>query len=166
MRILKLAILSFVFFFLLMTVISFFLPSEIRITKTEQINSTKEFVMEQISDPAKWKNWYPGLDSAELFYSDSIVKGFVQNKKKEQVIVITGQGKDEVMMEYRVSGKKKIAGGWKLTAADGSVMIQWYMTLHVRWYPWEKFAGLLYERSFATQMKAGLIKLKEIAETK
>jgi hypothetical protein len=70
------------------------------------------------------------------------------------------------MTEYRVSGKRKIAGGWKLIASDGSVMVQWYMTLHVRWYPWEKFAGLLYERSFATQMKTGLIKLKEISETK
>ena len=166
MRIFKLAILSFVFLFLLVTIISFFLPSHIRITRTQQINSLKEAVMEEISDPAKWKNWYPGLDSAELFYIDNIAKGVVQNKKREQVILITGKKDNEVMTEYRVSGKTKITGGWKLTAAEGSVMIQWYMTLHVRWYPWEKFAGLLYERSFATQMKTGLIRLKEKVELK
>jgi hypothetical protein len=165
-KIFKLAIISFVFFFLLITVISLFLPSTIRITKTEEINTSKEAVMQQISDPAKWKEWYPGLDSAKLFYENGIVTGVVQNEKKQRLIRIIDKKEDEVMIEYKGSGKTKIAGGWKLSAVDSSITVQWYMISHLRWYPWEKFSGILYERSFSTQMKTGLIRLKDLLESK
>jgi hypothetical protein len=149
-----------------MTIISLFLPSTIRITKTEEINATKEKVMEQISDPSKWKKWYPGLDSAELFYEGGIATGVIQNEKKKQMIMIKGKNGDEVMTEYKIAGKTKITGGWQLSSEQGSVMVQWYMTVHLHWYPWEKFAGILYERSLGTQIKTGLIRLKDLLETK
>src|SRR5690349_16164398 len=95
-RIFKLAIISFIFFFLLITIISLFLPSTIRITKTEEINATKEAVMQQISDPSKWKTWYPDLDSAKLFYENGIAIGVLQNEKSQRKIEITSKKEDEV----------------------------------------------------------------------
>lgn len=166
MGVIKLAILSFVFLFLLLTIISLFLPSTIRITKTEQINTTQQAVMEQIRDPSKWKNWYPGLDSSELFYEAGNATGIIQNRNKQQIIIIREKKDNEVMIEYKVAGKTKLTGGWKLSGEQNSITIQWYMTLHLHWYPWEKFAGILYERSFATQMKTGLTRLKDLLETK
>lgn len=166
MRILKLVILSFVFLFLLITLISLLLPSTIRIIKTEQINAAKEAVMEQISDPSKWKNWYPGMDSAKIIYENGVAAGVIQNESRQQMITIAGKKDDEVMVEYKAAGKTKVNGGWKLSSAQGPIMVQWYMTLHLRWYPWEKFAGIIYERSIGAQMKTGLVRLKALLETK
>lgn len=166
MRIVKLATLSFVFLFLLITIISLFLPSTIRITKTEQINAATDAVMQQISNPSNWKNWYPGLDSAKLVYTNDLPTGVIINKRKQQTIDITSKNEGEVMIEYKIANETKILGGWKVTADQGSVMIQWYNVMHVRWYPWEKFAGILYERSLSDQMKTGLIRLKDLLETK
>jgi hypothetical protein len=68
MRVIKLAILSFIFLFLLVTTISLFIPSHIRISRATDINSTKQGVMSLIADPLKWKEWYPGADSLAILY--------------------------------------------------------------------------------------------------
>jgi hypothetical protein len=38
------------------------------------------------------------------------------------------------------------------------------MQFKLRWYPWEKFASLLFEKQYGTQMEAGLNKLKAYLE--
>jgi hypothetical protein len=166
MKIIKLAILSIILLFLLLATISLFLPSNIRITKTQTIYSDKEKLMEWVSDPLKWKQWYPGLDTAKAFYEAGLVTGLSVNEEKKQAIIITEKRPDEIDVVYRISGEKKMTGGWKLLAQENAVVIQWYITLHVSWYPWEKFAGLIYEKSLAGQMNTGLEKLKQLAETK
>jgi hypothetical protein len=38
------------------------------------------------------------------------------------------------------------------------------MDFRLRWYPWEKFSSLLFEKQYGTQMEAGLESLKQLAE--
>lgn len=168
MKIVKLVLISIVFFFLLITIISLFLPSQIRLSKTIEIKCSKEKVLAQLSEPANWRSWYPGMDSAKLFYLLGVPMGLITNEKEQRAIVITEKKNDEVAIEYTVSGKRKILGGWKITepANKNSVIVQWYTTFHVGWLPWKKFAGMVFERSFSDQMRMGLVKLKEISEAK
>ena len=77
MRVVKLAILSFIFLFLLVTVISLFIPSHIRISKATDINNTKDVVMGFITDPLKWKEWYPGADSLNILYIEGKPMGIL-----------------------------------------------------------------------------------------
>jgi competence protein ComGC len=68
MRILRFFLISLIVIFFITTIISLFIPSHVRITKAIQINASGEAVINQISDVANWKNWYPGADSSNFFF--------------------------------------------------------------------------------------------------
>ena len=110
MRIIKLIIGSIIFLLVIITIISLFIPSHIRISRAVQINSSKESVMDQVSDPVKWRNWYPGADTAQFFYENGIIKGLILNKTKRQYITITEKKEDEVMAVYTLPNRKLVTG--------------------------------------------------------
>ncbi len=165
MKIFRLLFFSVLILFLIVTGISLFIPSHIRLSKAINIAATADTVFGEINDPGRWKNWFPGLDSARLLYEDGMVKGLVINDSAEQYIRVIEKKKDEIITELR-AGSKKIISGWKVISYDqpGSTTLQWYMDFQLRWYPWEKFASLLFEKSYGLKMEQGLNNIKKLAE--
>ena len=164
MRLIKLAIISFIVFFLLITGISLFIPSHVRISKATDISAGKDSVLLQIKNAENWKNWYPGADTRELLTENGVTKG-----------IRTGDGQGIVLME--VTDTSVIAGnaapgigkgemGWNIIPSGdtGVVTVQWYMDFRFRWYPWEKFSSLLLEKRYGPLMEQGLGSLKKILE--
>jgi Polyketide cyclase / dehydrase and lipid transport len=164
-KIFRLLFFSALFLFLLVTGISLFIPSNIRISKAIDIAAPPGTVFRQVSEPVQWKNWFPGLESSRLFYQTGVVKGVIINDSSRQYIRITEQKKDEIVTELR-SGSKKIISGWKLInyAQSNSTTLQWYMDFKLRWYPWEKFSSLLFEKSYGLRMEQGLNNIKKLVE--
>jgi hypothetical protein len=164
-KIFRLLFFSVLFLFLLVTGISLFIPSHIRISKAINIAASADTVLSQINEPVKWKNWFPGLESSTLFYEAGVVKGVIISDSSQQYIRITEKKKDEVITELR-SGSKKIISGWKVIsyAQPGSTTLQWYMDFKLRWYPWEKFSSLLFEKSYGLKMEQGLNNIKKLVE--
>jgi len=165
MRIFRFIIVSFVVVFFITTIISLFIPSHVRIYKAIQVNSSRDLVMDQISNAANWKNWYPGADSSKLFIETDSIKGLILDEHKKEYIVITGRKEGEVTAEY-ILPNKRIATGWLIApnAEENSVTIQWYMDFHLRWYPWEKFSSFMFERVYHPQLQSGLDNLKRFLE--
>ena len=106
------------------------------------------------------------MDSARFFYESGVVKGFIIKDSSRQYINIIHNKGDEVIAEIR-SGKKKIISGWKTISYPhtDSTTLQWYMDFHLRWYPWEKMASLLFEQSYGPKMEQGLNNIKNLVET-
>ena len=148
MRVIKLGLISLVVFSLLITFISFLFPSHVRISKAIDIKAETKVVMEQLRDTSKWKNWYPGADSAAVL-------PFITAVTDTTVLA------NSTMMK----GRKGITG-WNVfeAAIPNTVTVQWYMDFHLRWYPWEKFSSLLLEKRFGLMMEQGLEKLKALLE--
>lgn len=169
MRLLKLAILSFVFLFLLITGISFFIPSHVKISRAVNIKAEKDSILAQIRNPIRWKNWHPGLDSAGLLYVNGEVKGVVldsSDKKRPVTIMITKSGTDEITAIFSPRKMRSVTYAWQTIShpARDSVTLQWYMDFHLRWYPWEKFGSLMLEKSHGAKMEQGLTNLKKILQ--
>ena len=61
MRVIKLAILSFIFIFLLITLISLFIPGNIRISKATNIAADDRVVYTYVDELPDWKQWHPAL---------------------------------------------------------------------------------------------------------
>ena len=77
-------------------------------------------------------------------------------------ISITEKKENEISVEFNSLNKKTITSTWQAipyTQSD-SVTLQWYLHFKLRWYPWEKFGSLLYEKSYGQQMETGLQNLK------
>ena len=165
MKIFRLLFFSFLVLFLVVTGISLFIPSHIRISKAINITATADSVFSQVNDPVKWKNWFPDLDSAKLYYEEGVVKGVIIDDSSRQYIKITRITKDEVITELR-AGSRKIISGWKIIdhPQPNSITLQWYMDFHLRWYPWEKFASFLFEKSYGFKMEQGLNNIKKLSE--
>ncbi len=148
MRIIKLAIISVIVFSLLITMISLFFPSRVRISRAIDMNTDRNAVIQQLKDTAKWKNWYPGADSALV------------------LPVITAVTDSSVSAETYLENGRKGMTGWNVYEASlpHSVTVQWYMDFRLRWYPWEKFSGLLLEKRYGPVMEIGLGRMKELIE--
>ena len=171
MRLFKLFIISVTILSFVVTAISLLFPSDIRISKAINMAASPGSVIQHISDPAKWKDWYPGLDSARFFYpkdavrGTGVIKGFINKDSSLQFINIIEKKNDEVIAEIR-SGERKIISGWKTISYPhtDSTTLQWYMDFHLRWYPWEKFRSLLFEPTYGPGMEKGLNNIKKLVE--
>jgi hypothetical protein len=155
--------------FLLITGISLFIPSHIRISKAINVKATKDAVIREISDAANWKNWYPGLDSTKPLYVNGKMRGVVFNKSDAKNLVyikIYKESENEITAQYVNKNRRPVINGWKIISypSSDSLTIQWYVDFHLRWYPWEKFRSLLFEKIYGSQMEQGLNNLKVLVE--
>lgn len=166
MRIIKLGLISFIFLFLLITGFSLFIPSHIRISKAINIRADKNTVMSQIRDVEKWSNWYPGLDSATIIYEQGKATGVTLGEDKKASLLITTITEGEVNATFNTKKLKPVMNVWRIIETPGqdSVILQWYMDFHLRWYPWEKFSSLVLESSYGSKMEQGLTRLKNVLQ--
>jgi hypothetical protein len=118
--------------------------------------------MDQISNFQKWRNWYPSSapEDANSFH-------IVDNKTllaDGTTVTLEKTNKEEVVVNLHTINKKDILSGWNLIKkgdAD-SATLQWYMDFHLRWYPWEKFSSIAYDKVYGMQMEKGLTNLKKL----
>ena len=165
MRFLRLIIISLIFFSLIITGISLFIPSHITISRAVHINNSSEAVMQELSDPVRWKHWYPAANSADLYYDNGKVRGLILDNIRQRYIVINQIKDNEVDAAY-VLPNRKVKTGWQVAPSVGhhSVTVQWYMDFRLRWYPWEKFSSFMFERVYGPQIQQGLDNLKSVVE--
>lgn len=164
MRFVKLAIISIIVFSLLITGISLFFPSHVRISKAIDITTGKDSLMMQIGDATNWKKWYPGADTLPLLFIEGKVKGIETDSMQGLIIK---EINDSAVLTMNVgANSKKGESGWNIFPGriPNNFTVQWYMDFHFRWYPWEKFSSLLLEKRYGAMMEQGLTRLKALLE--
>jgi hypothetical protein len=151
-HLIKLAIISFILIFGLITAMSLLIPSQIRISRATNIGANKNYYWNKISDTSRWKEWHPGF-----MITDSLDHGRIVQR------IPVSSSEDEIIYNVQQGEKRPVANGWKFysfTSTD-SLTIQWYMDFKLSWYPWQKFGSLFYESSYGSMMEQGLTNLKE-----
>ena len=165
MRLIKLAILSFIILFIIVTVISLFIPSHIRISKATNLPSDDTIVYANINDLSKWKDWHPALKELPESEIQKINDSSIYIKGT--TIHITEKRDDETVVEMSTNNGRPVISGFKTIRHPGdSSTLQWYMDFKLRWYPWEKFKSLFYENIYGVQMEQGLSNLKKLSENR
>lgn len=164
MRVIKLGIISAIAFGLLITLFSFFFPSRIRISKAIDIHAQKDSIRNLLSDVEKWNAWYPGADTMTLATVNG--KKALENKRTGQVIFVRSVSDSSVVTEYSGTSLKSSTSGWNIISSSvpNTHTVQWYMDIKLKWYPWEKFSGLLMEKRYGPVMEMGLDRLKKRLE--
>src|SRR5258705_6528425 len=112
MRVVKLGIISIIVFSILITGISLFFPSHVRISKAIDITTGKDSLMIQIADAKNWKNWYPGADTLPLLFIEGKVKGIETDSM--QGLIITEVNDSSVLAMTTGPGSKKRGSGWNI----------------------------------------------------
>jgi hypothetical protein len=161
MRFIKLAILSFIFLFLLVTAISLFIPSHIRISRALNMLAEQDSVYSSVSVIQHWRDWHPALK--DLPAADFVMMENGGMKVKNDYLKIIRSDKAEVLTELKKQEGRPVISGMKLIThqQSDSLTVQWYMDFQLRWHPWEKFRSLFYENIYGAQMEQGLANLKQ-----
>ena len=136
--------------FLLFTGISLFIPSQVNISRAINLGSSTDSVMLLIKDTSHWAAWYPGYDTM---------------KAKGTSVNFTSVEKNKLIAEFKSQKSKTISATWQVIPYQhtDSITLHWIMQFKLKWYPWEKFGSLLYEKAYGTQMERGLNNLRDVS---
>ena len=168
MKIIRFGIISVLTLFAIITAISLFIPSHVRISRAVNIHTNTNIILNEIGNLNNWKSWYPGFDTATLI--PVTIKGeevtAARISSSTTFIEITGRRADEITAEFRTAKNRSATSGWKLITypAKDSLTVQWYLDFRLSWAPWEKFLSLTYDKMYGTQMEQGLHNLKKNVE--
>jgi hypothetical protein len=157
MRLIKLFLLSLLFFFILLTAMSLLVPGHIRLSKAINIGQPADSIFHLIRNRDEWKQWHPAFSMAG---ADSLLA--IHGVR----IVPVRQTDTLIQVQWQQRGKNPVLNSWQLHRfpASDSITVQWYMDFRLQWYPWQKFSSLFYENTYGNMMEQGLKNIKIITE--
>ena len=106
-----------------------------------------------------WQQWNEMINNPELT-GVSVTTGKFQSDQL-QVIMIEKEPARYVWLKNGIT----IESGFNFIPSAGeTTIVQWYMDFPLRWYPWEKFGSILYDKQIGPVMERSLEKFKKMAE--
>jgi hypothetical protein len=160
MRIVKLAIISAVVLFGLLTVISSLLPSHIRISRATDINVNAGTVYAVVVNIHQWKDWNEYIRSFKNVRNSHA--GIISD---EMSVTLTQLSDSLLLSEWKPSKGRIFGSGFAILPHDNQhCTVQWYFDFKIRWYPWEKFQSIVYDQQMGPPMEKSLSNLKDIVE--
>lgn len=162
MRIIKLAIISVVVIFVVLTAMSSLLPSHTLVSRAVDIRGSTEAIKEQAFILDNWKNWLTdagGEKAVHRYQAPALLIGettITPLTKTDSSFTTAWQPGSAMTSTIRI-----IDHG----TADSLVTVQWQMEQKVKWYPWEKFASITKDEIWGGAMERSLENLKTIIES-
>lgn len=175
MKIIKFLGLGLLILVILVVIVSFLLPRNVRIQRTVSIKAAPEIVFEQINTLKNWEQWSPWhkIDpKMELTYGDipsgkdafyswkSNIKGV--GKGKLTITKSVPYDTINVTMDFMEQGISP--GGYNLKKVDSLVQLTWWMEADMGNNPLERIMGLFLNKMVGKDFDNGLKSLKDISE--
>jgi hypothetical protein len=160
MKFIRFVVISLLVLFIIITSISLFIPSHVRISKAINIKTACDSIWAPIDNFKRWKDWNSFISNspAVIVSSDTVIKaGSVTIKW------LSKYGKEHEA-EMKSEAGRTVRNGFLCIDQRDSITIQWYMDFHLRWYPWEKFGSLMLEKTYGSRMEESLSNLKKLLE--
>lgn len=144
MKYLKLGLISLVAFFLLLFLMSLLIPGRIRVSRAINIAAPAHRIHHMIADTSNWHLW---------------------NEMNIKQISVTMENVTPKLIEseWQYAGRQ-IEGVFRLEESAGVTVVQWYFDFRLRWYPWEKFGSITFDKQFGFPMERSLNNLKKAIE--
>ncbi len=166
MRFVRLAIIGLVLLFLFATGISLLIPSRVIISRATNLAPGRDSILREIDDLVRWKNWYPGFGQTSLTGVKSINGKIVEADADGIKLTITKASENQVDVDVQ-KGDRPVHTHWQLIrhAVSDTLTLRSYYEFDFKWYPWEKLAGLLLEKTYGPVMEQGLKNLKDMGDS-
>lgn len=161
MRFVKLAVISFIVLSLVIYALSLLIPSEMRVSRAVTINAPHDSVLNVLNQIDQWSSWNVMLQQPfsniqtdkEHFSSDQLT---IEKSSVTQDVIHTN---------WQQKGNEKIHSAFSLTAAGPDrTVLQWYFDFKVKWYPWEKFGSIIFDKQMGPGMEQSLNNLRKQLE--
>ena len=172
MRMIKGFLLAISGLFIMITVVSLLIPSQVLVSRGVEMNTTAEKVFFEISNLRNWRHWHPVFKNDSFrptFSSDSSgLNSFCQweeNGRKYKLIVIALR-EQEITLALQRPGESDVNNTISLLPLAGGnrVQVEWKALTKLKWYPWEKFYGIFIEKFTGQGYDDALHELKNYIE--
>lgn len=159
MKFIKLAIISIVVLFGLLTAFTSLLPSEVRISRAIDIHAEPLSVRNYLSDMETWQEWNEYVKSLS---NKQVSSGEINST--ELKVEMSEAGENTITTQWTQSSGKTFPGVFKIIPMDSVTTVQWYFDIRVKWYPWEKLGSIIYDKQIGPAMQTSLTNLKTALE--
>lgn len=171
MRLIKQILIGFTGIGMVILIISLFLPSHVRVSKSILLSVSKDSVSNSLSQIQTWQHWNPLLQdktTAYHFSGDNKVS-WKTDDNKTNTIALERLSADSIIAVITTDNKQVFQSGFnvvKNTDNTGLTKVDWWIAEDLKWYPWEKFYGLFSESLKETYIDNSLKSLKQYLESK
>lgn len=167
-RLVKFLLLSILVLFGVLTAFSLLFSPRLLISRSVNVAASREKVEEAVNDLRHWEKWNVFVRTTPLtgktFSSPASGKGAFLHSDQLALEIMTATP-DSVALDWRLSNGKHFEGGYNILGSEGdSIAVQSWLYFHFRWYPWEKFGSLVYDKQFGPLMEESLKDLKHYLE--
>jgi len=161
MRLFKLAAISIVIIFIVLTLIGSMFPSNIVVSRAADISQNADSVKKYIDNFDQWNNWMEGAKNSDykVVAKDSAHAYF-------GTVIITLLSKKNNTWNHEWKSKSFTqASTFQIIAKNAeSCTVQWQFVQHVNWYPWEKIGSIMTDKIIGTSLEKSLDNLRSLAE--
>jgi hypothetical protein len=173
MRFIKAFLFGITGLFIIITLLSLLITSNVRVVRTTVINNTtivKPY--QQTVDLKNWKNWHPifktgvaTISFGNISFGKNAACDIKYNNKITHLL-ITDTDSSFVKFVLQSPGEndiENIIGITPLTSSN-EVRIEWRALTKLHWYPWEKFYAIFLDKITGPGYDAALTGLKDFIE--
>lgn len=166
MRVLKLAVISFIILFIVVTGIGLLFPASVRVSRATDIHAPADSVFLYMSDMKYWKFWMNGADTGAISFLTQKTSGpgTVARFGNYEVSEIS-VSKDSITTVWKGQKGTIQTAVFNIIPRDAnSVTVNWYFTSVANWYPWERFSSMMNDKIMGPPMESSLSNLKKRLE--
>lgn len=170
MKYIKMALISFVVFFCMFTVVGLLFPSSITSVNAVVIEKRKEIVLKELQISHRWTNWYPFFQTSmgEKVINAEKDSTIFFNDRKEILIFDKVADSNSISFSadyHNGSITRQTAKVLDITEDSSRVQLVWSETEKLKWYPWERFRGLVLEKAKKEYLDEILGRFKQYIDT-
>jgi hypothetical protein len=173
MKLIKPALIGIIGLSLVVTFISFLLPSEAHGRRGIVIQADRNKILTELNDLYNWQHWHPDFnkDSSKLIFGKvtGVMDGRCDVTKKSgkmDIYTFRAFTDTSVTVIQKRKGENDVEHLFTLStdATTGGTYVDWKLITKLKWYPWEKFSGFFTESFAAPGMELALDSLKAYTE--
>jgi hypothetical protein len=165
MRFLKLAIISVVVIFIILTAMSSLLPSQILVSRAVDIKGSGTHIKQNLYQIENWQLWMTDAQGQKVNHA--------YNKQNNTLAIgpttISILSVTDSTLSTKWESEKAMTGLFRIinhNTPDSLITVQWQMEQDVKWYPWEKFASITKDELWGGSMEKSLENLKLLVESR
>ena len=160
--------------FIVITLFSLLIPSNVRVSRAVVINNaTAAQVYGQVANFENWKKWHPifTIDSAYIWFHPPAIVGKdsgcdIRHRGIDITIRLESADSTSVKFLIKVEGENDIDNDIVITPlpSQQAVQVEWRAITRLHWYPWEKFYGIFVDKLTGANYEMALTGLKTYLE--
>lgn len=163
MKLIRLALMSVLFLFVIASLIGIVLPSNVLVSRAVNITAPKDSIFPYIKDIEQWKQWMDGMQQASVHIHSALAADLAGTK-----VDITNVSDSTVVSSW-VTKNGHLQTSTIHFIGDPSqkiTVVQWQFEQKLKWYPWERLGSMMNDKILGTMMEKNLNNLRSLVEKK